>query len=551
MQRKKRHFFRNIILTAFFSCLMLPSVQASKPLWTFVPQTPTDITVVKGSGAQVIYTVNNQSSRPKTLVMKLIAGISQSAPCQLPAKGSCTLTLNVNGATLQGDVVGGPVLCQQGNDLQCYQPSSTNILRIRLIEQPPVQQFTVTPSAGANGSISPTTAQVVNAGSSLTFTAKPNTGFGVNQWLLDGNVVQTGGTTFQLNNIQANHAIQVTFGQTTLSPSAQVMALSIADTGTNAALTGNPRTVSIANNGTEAATGVHVGTSGFPNGTTASDNCPATLAAGASCEITIMPGSVASSDNSNNACTTGTVPEPAVVSVTASNAPQVDIDVLVLGYGCIYQSGFIFAVDDSISANPRIGGKVVSLEDQKPRAPDGIVWDADTHCTPCMQQTNAWDFNYGDNLASVPGSTNPSGGGTDGPGNTWLISDILNGHNGNTNNPANYAAGVCISYAGGGHTDWYLPAICDMGIGGNCPSGQQQNIVENLSILLSDLFNNPDTSCSIGSNCLAGNYWSSTEYSFDPQNGAWGLFFAAGGGNQFIGTKNFPTGVRCVRALTI
>ena len=141
MQRKKRHFFRNTILTAFFSCLMLSSVQAAKTLWTFVPQTPTDITVAKGSSAQVIYTVQNQSSRAKTLVMKPIAGISQSAPCNLPAKGSCTLTLNVNGATLQGNVVGGPILCQQGNDLQCYQPNSANILRIRLTEQPPVQQL--------------------------------------------------------------------------------------------------------------------------------------------------------------------------------------------------------------------------------------------------------------------------------------------------------------------------------------------------------------------------------------------------------------------------
>ncbi|CAM2771382.1 hypothetical protein LEAN103870_02215 [Legionella anisa] len=184
-------------------------MQAAKPLWTFVPQTLTDITVAKGASAQVIYTVHNQSSRPKTLVMKPIAGVSQGTPCQLPGKGVCTLILNVNGSGLQGNVVGGPVLCQQGNDLQCYQPNSANILRIHLAQQPPVQQFTVTPSAGANGAISPAIPQVVNAGSSLTFRATPNAGFGVNQWLLDGNVVQNGGTSYQLNNIQANHTVQV------------------------------------------------------------------------------------------------------------------------------------------------------------------------------------------------------------------------------------------------------------------------------------------------------------------------------------------------------
>jgi hypothetical protein len=77
--------------------------------------------------------------------------------------------------------------------------------------QATVQQFTVTPLAGANGVIFPANPRVVNAGSSLTFSAIPNVGFGVNQWLLDGNVVQNGGTTFQLNNIQANHTVEVTF----------------------------------------------------------------------------------------------------------------------------------------------------------------------------------------------------------------------------------------------------------------------------------------------------------------------------------------------------
>ena len=58
--------------------------------------------------------------------------------------------------------------------------------------------FTVTPSSDANGTISPGIAQTVNYGSSLTFTATPNTGYTVNTWSLDGTVVQTGGSTFTL-----------------------------------------------------------------------------------------------------------------------------------------------------------------------------------------------------------------------------------------------------------------------------------------------------------------------------------------------------------------
>ena len=70
--------------------------------------------------------------------------------------------------------------------------------------------FTVTPSSDANGAISPNTAQTVNYGSNLTFTATPNTGYGVNSWLLDGTVVQTSGTSYTLTNITANHTVQVT-----------------------------------------------------------------------------------------------------------------------------------------------------------------------------------------------------------------------------------------------------------------------------------------------------------------------------------------------------
>ena len=43
-------------------------------------------------------------------------------------------------------------------------------------------QVTLTPSAGSNGSISPNSAQTVNIGSSVTFTAAPNTGFDFSTW---------------------------------------------------------------------------------------------------------------------------------------------------------------------------------------------------------------------------------------------------------------------------------------------------------------------------------------------------------------------------------
>jgi len=74
--------------------------------------------------------------------------------------------------------------------------------------------FTVTPSAGSGGSISPNTVQTLACGSNITFTATPNSGKQVDQWLLNGSVVQTGGTTYTTSNIQANATLQVTFKDT-------------------------------------------------------------------------------------------------------------------------------------------------------------------------------------------------------------------------------------------------------------------------------------------------------------------------------------------------
>ena len=72
-------------------------------------------------------------------------------------------------------------------------------------------QVTVTPSAGANGSISPNTAQVVTGGTSISFSATPTGGFTVDTWSLNGSAAQTGGTNFLLGNATPNDTVQVTF----------------------------------------------------------------------------------------------------------------------------------------------------------------------------------------------------------------------------------------------------------------------------------------------------------------------------------------------------
>ena len=81
--------------------------------------------------------------------------------------------------------------------------------------------YTVTPSAGVNGKISPTTAQTVASGGSLTFTATANTNYTVDTWFVDSVAAQTGGTSFTLANITANHTLNVTFRGVTSSTTFQ------------------------------------------------------------------------------------------------------------------------------------------------------------------------------------------------------------------------------------------------------------------------------------------------------------------------------------------
>jgi hypothetical protein len=72
--------------------------------------------------------------------------------------------------------------------------------------------YTVGAGAGPGGTIDPNGLMKCVAGSSVTFTATPSDGsFAVGSWRVDQQVVQTGGTTYTLSNIQANHVVSVGF----------------------------------------------------------------------------------------------------------------------------------------------------------------------------------------------------------------------------------------------------------------------------------------------------------------------------------------------------
>jgi hypothetical protein len=132
------------LLTLAGLCV-LGTAKAS-PVWTLTPLTNTQVTVDASSTATIQYTVTNQSRLPHTLTMTDIPGVSRTTtagncgnPLTLGYQESCTLTLVVTGSELSGNVVGGPVLCQQGGGtLQCNEPFPGDTLNITLSSATPI-----------------------------------------------------------------------------------------------------------------------------------------------------------------------------------------------------------------------------------------------------------------------------------------------------------------------------------------------------------------------------------------------------------------------------
>jgi len=73
-----------------------------------------------------------------------------------------------------------------------------------------INVYTITASAGANGSISPSGAVSVNHGSNQSFAITPNTGYHVADVLVNGTSVGAV-TSYTFNNVTANHTISATF----------------------------------------------------------------------------------------------------------------------------------------------------------------------------------------------------------------------------------------------------------------------------------------------------------------------------------------------------
>ena len=352
----------------------------------------------------------------------------------------------------------------------------------------------------------------------------------------------------------------------TLTSSVPALTLSVKDTATNAALTGNPRQVTVTNTSSSTAHDVSfaIAAASDADPTITSNATPNTscgdIAPSGSCVLTITPTSATAS-----ATPFATSSTPIELMVTGGNTDALAISITTLTYGSIFDGGFVFSIDDAYADYPidgSIGGKVTTLTSQMlPRAP-GVIWSSDA--------SGAYDNGvsiWGIDASSTSAMPSPNGdsltpdtatqyagqldcnGYTDGACNTNNI--YVYYQSAATGAPVpltDYAVGLCKQPIAG-FSDWYLPAICEMGQVGldmHCDTNPvEQNIGDALPSLLS-------STCT-GDSCLSGGYWSSTEQASTdgagPQVGAWREGFKPdGGSSQSALRKDQPIGVRCVRA---
>ena len=286
----------------------------------------------------------------------------------------------------------------------------------------------------------------------------------------------------------------------------------------------------------------------FPSGTTVNtDQANACAlgtvltAGGGFCTITIIPGA-------NPACTAGTVPTPSVITVTDNNGDTTTVNVVILGYGCQYQEGYLFAIDDTTPLTSSISGKVVTLSDQS----SGTVrWST--------QLTAIWGINDASTIAN-PSPRTPTATLATGQLNCNAVND---GTCATNNVFIHYGVDLSVDYAAelckatiNGYTDWYLPSVCDLGPFGSTGinTGNYPNISSS-SQACSGSTNIQDQLAreNIVTNFNEIDYWSSTEVSGTPSK-AWIQHLASsGGGSQSTDAKNSNgvAGARCTRGLTL
>ena len=136
-------------------------------------------------------------------------------------------------------VSGNITLASSTSEITSFTMPAEEVSVKAIYEAVPVTEYSITASAGANGTISPSGAVKVTAGGSQTFTISPSYGYVIDTLKVDG-IEVTAATSYTFSDVNTNHTIEVTFKQESQTP--EVTAPSITTQPGNSALhtvTGN------------------------------------------------------------------------------------------------------------------------------------------------------------------------------------------------------------------------------------------------------------------------------------------------------------------------
>ncbi len=235
------------------------------------------------------------------------------------------------------------------------------------------------------------------------------------------------------------------------------------------------------------------------------NRCQNALNSGESCAIVFTP---------NNEDTETKVLKIIGVLEDGDSLEPIDVNVRVIGYGSEYQDGYVYSL--SCANQQFTGGKAVSIQDLGP--------------------TKWW-------TSGSPVKMNDYYSG--GPNVTMAFESTFSG---TKNGIENFNAINTCYVHGRGFGEWYLPAICELGVSDNSVSKGAEcvNNPENIVEIMIKFGKEP--------NLIQGNYWSSSGILNGSQGKAWMQAFAFSANNfkntQIQKSRSDVYKIRCVRDIS-
>ncbi|KTD25333.1 DUF1566 domain-containing protein [Legionella maceachernii] len=586
MLRYSNKIFLKRILAFLWLGFMITTACAGTPLWTFEPLMPTTITVPANGTAMVQYRVTNQSSRPHTLAMQPIRGVTQITaglnvcgnPFVLRGKNSCILSLQINGSQLSSPITDGPVVCQQGNLNQCYRPSSANILRI-----------TRGPATGATITVNPSSLNFVAGNNGLVTVTNsmgsPEPAENVAATIPGGSNISVQSTT-----CGASLAIGASCTITFTAPAAEGptnVGISGSNTNTTtvavtvtpvpmATISVNPTTLLFAENSTGdvtvtnnagspvAAENVVATIPGGSNISVQSTTCGASLAIGASCTITFASGT---QEGPTTIPIAGDNTNTVNVDVTVTSQPQISITNPVQQSRVVAVSGTALSLEVTNDAGSAVNANAITVSN-KAACPNLSVDDSNcTSVAPGASCTLELTSNspYAPCTITVSGSNTANSPTTliafsyleglvfqESAGSGKVVIDVAQGFNSQWTGAFSNIAGATSLDDGVGNTNAIVADTACSSDPNNCAAQRCRNLSvdwylparNELSAVHGALCSNLAIPCNFGGFSSAF-YWSSSQV--DLVN-AWFVVFPSGIVNVDDKLSGLP--VRCVRAFT-